>query len=367
MHASYLRGGRRFIDHGSHRQTTEITSADPHFVEIYHFSTCCSCSFERFVADCIALVVMTAMPLQSIRPALARVSAPRAPRFVDGAAAARSFASSSTARLPEAPSAGDTPASNRKPQLRKTPLGRFNISYLEEFQFDDNTSLGFMRLERMRERVELVKKIEADRAILQSKLNASRTSDRDVADSPGQRKAFQPPTAPIRIRSTIDLANPSSSAQQKQVLLVPVAALPLKTPEAIHRAKHIAGPRWSPGRPGVGELELETEQGLREAGVLAVKGGADIGKHGWIKMSEETFPDSRMNRRKLGDTLERLVTAANVSFPRLTLTGQRAMQSADLIGPEVSDPGRLARGRAAPPGPPAKEEEPVACARLAPS
>lgn len=189
------------------------------------------------------------------------------------------------------------------------------MSYLEEFQFDDNTSLGFMRLERMRERVELIKKIEADRAVLQSTSSRVQPPMGWLLISVGQRKAFQPPTAPIRIRSTIDLANPSSSAQQKQVLLVPVAALPLKSPEAIHRAKHIAGPRWSPGRPGPGELELETEQGLREAGVLAVKGGADIGKHGWIKMSEETFPDARMNRRRLGDTLERLVAAANVCSP----------------------------------------------------
>lgn len=149
-------------------------------------------------------------------------------------------------------------------------------------------------MDRMRERVELIKKIEADRAVLQS-----------------QRKAFTPPTAPIRIRSTIDLANPGSLHQQKQVLLVPVSALPLSSPEAIQRAKHIAGPRWSPGRPGPGELEPETEQGLREAGVFELGKDKDIGKDGWIKISEEKFPDARMNRRSLSDTLERLVAAAN--------------------------------------------------------
>lgn len=39
------------------------------------------------------------------------------------------------------------------------------------------------------------------------------------------------------------------------------------------------------------------------------------GKEGWIKISEEKFPDGLMNRKSAGDMLERLLAAANVGFP----------------------------------------------------
>lgn len=37
-------------------------------------------------------------------------------------------------------------------------------------------------------------------------------------------------------------------------------------------------------------------------------------EHGEFKMSEESFPDGRMNRKWLSDVLDKLVEEANVSF-----------------------------------------------------
>lgn len=65
----------------------------------------------------------------------------------------------------------------------------------------------------------------------------------------------------------------------------------------MHRLKLLAGPRWTPGRPG--QSEAEPEQGE--------------GKDGWVKIAEERFPDARMNRKSVSDMLQRLVQAANVS------------------------------------------------------
>jgi hypothetical protein len=41
------------------------------------------------------------------------------------------------------------------------------MSGLDEFQFDDATSLGFMRLEKIREAQEIIRRVEVDRPSLQ--------------------------------------------------------------------------------------------------------------------------------------------------------------------------------------------------------
>jgi hypothetical protein len=73
----------------------------------------------------------------------------------------------------------------------------------------------------------------------------------------------------------------------------------------VHRLKLLAGPRWTPGRPG--QSEGEPEQGE--------------GKDGWVKIAEERFPDARMNRKSVSDMLQRLVQAANVSESATRSTG----------------------------------------------
>ena len=101
--------------------------------------------------------------------------------------------------------------------------------------------------------------------------------------------------------TTIDLSEPDSPRHAKQVLLAPVGGLPLKGPEALHRLKLLAGPRWTPGRPGRDEADVGNEK-------------YDEHKEGWIKISEERFQSARMNRKSASDMLERLVEAANVSL-----------------------------------------------------
>lgn len=120
-----------------------------------------------------------------------------------------------------------------------------------------------------------------------------------LTTSSAQAKKFKAPSAKqsIRIRSTIDLSYPISSAHRKSVLVAPIDSLPLKSKDARQRIKLLAGPRWTPGYPGKHES-------------AAHQGGSN---DGWIKISEERFPDARTNRWNVGQTLEKLVEAANVS------------------------------------------------------
>lgn len=101
----------------------------------------------------------------------------------------------------------------------------------------------------------------------------------------------------------IDLAAPESPYNHKHVLVAPVSALPLKDDAAVRRLQLLAGPRWTPGPPGRGAVGPET---------TGIDPGPD-GKLGFIKIAEERYPASRMNRKSVSDMLERLVAAANVS------------------------------------------------------
>lgn len=114
------------------------------------------------------------------------------------------------------------------------------------------------------------------------------------------------PKGQLRVTTIIDLSVPNSEYNNKNVLVAPVSSLPLKTPEAINRFKVLAGPRWTPGFPGRGEL------GPNAGGKYAEIHAADAnGVNGYVKISEERFPQRRMNRKSASDMLERLVDAAN--------------------------------------------------------
>lgn len=125
-----------------------------------------------------------------------------------------------------------------------------------------------------------------------------------AADCPTIAQARPYTTPPsskfIRIRSSVDLSYSESPAHRKSVLIAPIASLPLKGSEATQRIKLLAGPRWTPGHPGKGEHATEGSEG----------------KEGWIKIAEERFPDARTNRWSVGQMLEKLVEAANVSRHR---------------------------------------------------
>jgi small subunit ribosomal protein S35 len=83
-------------------------------------------------------------------------------------------------------------------------------------------------------------------------------------------------------------------AAAKQVIVAPVARLPLQDAEAIHKFKLLAGVNWSEKPP-------------RDAGI----GPEESGEHGYIKISTETFPEQAMNLKWGSDVLDRLIEEAN--------------------------------------------------------
>lgn len=98
----------------------------------------------------------------------------------------------------------------------------------------------------------------------------------------------------------MDYAGEKHPATVKRVIVVPVAHLNLESDDAIHKLKLLAGPRWSPHPPA------DSGVGTQEAG----------GEHGYIKIACEDFPRPAMNLKWASDTLDRLISEANVSLHR---------------------------------------------------
>jgi hypothetical protein len=117
-----------------------------------------------------------------------------------------------------------------------------------------------------------------------------------VSSASAFRKPFIPPTAehPLIIRS-ITYVGEKHPAAAKRVIVVPVARLPLRDADAIHKFKLLAGARWS-------------EQPPRDTGVGV---NEDCGEHGYVKISTESFPEPAMNLKWGSDVLDRLIEEAN--------------------------------------------------------
>jgi small subunit ribosomal protein S35 len=111
-----------------------------------------------------------------------------------------------------------------------------------------------------------------------------------------------PPTAatPLIVRS-IDYTGEEHPATIKRSIVVPVAHLPLKNADAIHRLKLFAGTRWTPEPP-------------KNAGW---KGDEKAKEQGFVHISCEDFPKPAMNIKWASDALDRLVTEANVRLIHL--------------------------------------------------
>lgn len=112
------------------------------------------------------------------------------------------------------------------------------------------------------------------------------------------RVPFQPPTSkkPLISRS-VDYAGEQHPATNKRTIVVPVAQLPLRDEDAIHKFKVLAGPRWTPDPPkdgGVGPNEADRE-------------------HGYMKIACEDFPEPAQNLKWASDVIDRLIAEANVS------------------------------------------------------
>ena len=117
------------------------------------------------------------------------------------------------------------------------------------------------------------------------------------------RKPFIPPTTatPLIVRS-LNYQGEPHPVTIKRVIVAALDELPLKGENALHKFKLLAGPRWTPVPPadgGVSEL-------------------ADWG-NGFIKISCEDFPKPSMNLKWASDTLNKLISEANVRISALWL------------------------------------------------
>lgn len=147
------------------------------------------------------------------------------------------------------------------------------------FQGDDIPATGHMYLDQQRQVAYYLRLIE-----------------NELPKLVAFRKPFVPPSAstPLVVRS-VDYAGENHPATVKRSVVVPVARLPLKNEAAIHKAKLLAGVRWSIEPPKNSGVQCNSEEG----------------KHGYIKISCEDFPRPSMNLKWISDTIDRLVAEAN--------------------------------------------------------
>ncbi|KAF8922638.1 mitochondrial ribosomal subunit protein-domain-containing protein [Mucidula mucida] len=148
----------------------------------------------------------------------------------------------------------------------------------DDYEDDDTVTLGHIQLQRQRETLHYLRLIEHEMPKL-------------VA----YRKPFIRPTpeTPLVVRS-ISYGGEPHPATAKRVVTVAVDDLPLKSEDAIHRFKLLAGPRWSPRPPADGGISNLEEWG-----------------NGYVKIACESFPDPEMNLRWASDVVNRLLKEAN--------------------------------------------------------
>jgi Mitochondrial ribosomal subunit protein len=115
------------------------------------------------------------------------------------------------------------------------------------------------------------------------------------------QKPFVPPSdsVPLVVRS-ISYSGEEHPATKKRVVVVAISQLSLESPQATHKLKLLAGPRWSDKPP-------------RDSGI-GVEEDKRIGAHGYIKLSCEDFPEPAMNLKWGSDILDNLLKEANVCF-----------------------------------------------------
>jgi len=71
-------------------------------------------------------------------------------------------------------------------------------------------------------------------------------------------------------------------------------------------------------------------------------GPEDIGKEGWVKISEDRFADARMNRKSASDMLDRLVEAA--TDPNSPLSADLPLDTRHVIARQRKKQKRLGNG-----------------------
>lgn len=189
-----------------------------------------------------------------------------------------------------------------RPIKRKYPLHREVVDWdldrdFPEFQSDDIPAAGHMYLHQQRRVGYYLRLIENEMRQLVGTL-LGRSIECDLTSGPAFRRPFVAPSTstPLVVRS-VDYAGEKHPVTVKRSVVMPVAHLPLKDDAAIHKAKLLAGVRWS-------------EEPPKDSGVL---GSGEERKHGYIKISCEDFPSPLMNLKWISDTIDKLVAEANVS------------------------------------------------------
>ncbi|KAF8746886.1 Mitochondrial ribosomal subunit protein, partial [Rhizoctonia solani] len=167
---------------------------------------------------------------------------------------------------------------------RRTVKNKWDVAKIGPDVGNDPTSMGHRLIRERRELLHYLRLIEYDVPRL-SKFN----------------KTFQPPSnSPLSIR-TFTYGGEPHAAEHKAIVVVPVSQLGLKTPQAIHKFKLLAGVRWSETAP-------------RDAGFsVGEVGNSSFAEHGYVKISSEHFPEVRMNVKWCSDTLDEMIKQANDS------------------------------------------------------
>ncbi|KIJ45615.1 hypothetical protein M422DRAFT_166545 [Sphaerobolus stellatus SS14] len=155
---------------------------------------------------------------------------------------------------------------------------------MPEFMGDDSTSLGHMVIYEQKRLLHYLRLIEQDGPKLRQ-----------------LRLPFNPPpmtATPLVVRA-ISYSGEAHPVIKKRVVVSAVSQLPLKTPEARHKFKLLAGPRW-------------TEIPPRDGGI-GVQEHEKFGGDGYIKISCEDFPEAAMNLKWIDDVMQNLIKEANDS------------------------------------------------------
>ncbi|KDQ63492.1 hypothetical protein JAAARDRAFT_119004 [Jaapia argillacea MUCL 33604] len=175
------------------------------------------------------------------------------------------------------------PSSSRRINVPRGPeLDLDDVENAGESDIDDSTTFGHLILRQNRQRLYYMRLIEHE----MPKLVAF-------------RKPFVPPNltaTPLTIRS-ISFSGEKHPATAKRVIVTPVSCLPLTSPQAIHKMKVVAGPRWSPTPP-------------KDSGYT---GAEEEGKDGYVKIACEDFEEPAMNLKWASDTLDRLIKECNAN------------------------------------------------------
>ncbi|KDN41269.1 hypothetical protein RSAG8_07538, partial [Rhizoctonia solani AG-8 WAC10335] len=169
---------------------------------------------------------------------------------------------------------------------RRAVKNKWDIAKIGPDVGNDPTSMGHRLIRERRELLHYLRLIEYD-----------------VPRLSRFKKPFQPPSSksPLSIR-TFSYGGEPHAAEHKAILVVPVSQMGLKSPEAIHNFKLLAGVRWSEAPP-------------RDAGFsLGEVGNPSFAEHGYIKISSEHFPEVRMNAKWCSDMLDELIKQANDSL-----------------------------------------------------